>query len=383
MQWIDTTFMRGGTSKGLFFRDQDLPAPGPDRDQVFLLALGSPDPFGRQLDGMGGGLSSLSKVVSVAVSNRPDTDLEYTFGQVAVDAPLVDYSGNCGNLSSAVVPYALESGLLRLADGPQTVSVFNTNTAKQIRVHLQVRQGVAAVAGDLIVPGVAATGAPIELEYLQPGGARTGTLLPTATVRETLIWEGQGYETSLIDAANPTVFVRAKDLGILGDELPDQLDADAALQARLEGIRRAGAVAMGMAHNPESAPQAVPKIALVAEPRISKLLDGTTIDSASCDLTMRVISMGQTHRATPGTTALCAAVAAQIPDSIVHTVLPDDINPQALRIATPSGVVTAGANVNRSAGGQPTAESASLYRTARPLMRGQVALPMEISTTAA
>lgn len=383
MRWIDATFMRGGTSKGLFFREQDLPGPGPDRDRVFLLALGSPDPFGRQLDGMGGGLSSLSKVVTVAVSDRPDTDLEYTFGQVAVDAPLVDYSGNCGNLSSAVVPYALESGLLQLADGPRTVSVFNTNTAKRIRVHLQVRQGIAAATGDLSLPGVAGTGSPIQLEYLRPGGARTGALLPTAAVRETLVWEGQGYESSLIDAANPMVFVRAKDLGIAGDELPDQLDGDSALQARLEGIRRSGAVAMGMAKDPDSAPLAVPKIALVAEPRAGKLLDGTTIDSASCDLTMRVISMGQTHRATPGTTALCAAVAAQLPGSIVHAALREDIDPQALRIATPSGVVTAGANVRWSAGGLPTAESASLYRTARPLMRGQVALPVECDTDAA
>ncbi|WEL93021.1 PrpF domain-containing protein, partial [Tsukamurella tyrosinosolvens] len=171
LRWVDATFMRGGTSKGLFFRESDLPPEGPERDGLFLRALGSPDGFGRQLDGMGGGLSSLSKIVVVRASARPGVDLEYTFGQAAIREPVIDYSGNCGILSAAVVPFALGAGLIALDDGDRTVVVHNTNTDKPIRVRLIVEGGVAATEGGLAIPGVAGTGAPIELEYLEPGGA--------------------------------------------------------------------------------------------------------------------------------------------------------------------------------------------------------------------
>ncbi|GAA2100894.1 PrpF domain-containing protein [Brevibacterium salitolerans] len=375
MQWTNAAFMRGGTSKGLFFAEQDLPPRGPDRDALYLRALGSPDRFGRQIDGMGGGISSLSKVVSVTASDRAGAELDYTVGQVAVDAPVVDYSGNCGNLSAAVVPFALESGLLVLPDGPQTVRIFNTNTEKHIEVQLRVENGTASASGPLVLPGVSGTGSPIELRYLRPAGSRTGALLPTGAAADVLRLEDGEHHASLIDAANPMVFVRAEDLGLRGDELPAELDADSALMGRLDRLRRAGAVAMGMAAEDAAAPRAVPKIALVAGPRTCRLLDGTTVAAEDADLTLRVLSMEQTHLATPGTAALCTAAAAQIPGSTVAEAARPSAAGGALRIATPSGVVTAGADVRTAPDGRLTAESASLYRTARTLMRGQVAVP--------
>lgn len=372
MRWIDAVFLRGGTSKGLFFREGDLPPEGPERDGLFLRALGSPDEFGRQLDGMGGGLSSLSKIVVVRASARSGVDLEYTFGQAAIREPVMDYSGNCGNLSAAVVPFALGAGLLALDDGVRTVVVHNTNTDKPIRVRLTVEGGVAATEGGLAIPGVAGTGAPIELECLDPGGARTGSLLPGGGPRTRLRLEGRDYAASLVDAATPMVFVAAGDLGLAGTETPDDLDADAGLQARLDGLRRAGAVAMGLADRPEEAPLAVPKIAVVAGPRAARTIDGAELPADAADVVVRVISMGQTHRAIPGTATLAVAVAARLAGSVVAEAASNAEGD--VRIATPSGVVTARAAVTLRPDG-PHAESASLLRTARPLMRGQVAVP--------
>ncbi|SDQ48925.1 hypothetical protein SAMN04489765_0615 [Tsukamurella pulmonis] len=372
LRWIDAVFLRGGTSKGLFFRETDLPPPGPERDGLYLRALGSPDPFGRQLDGMGGGLSSLSKVVAVRASDRPGVDLEYTFGQAAIREPVMDYSGNCGNLSAAVVPFALGAGLLALDDGDHAVVVHNTNTDKSLRVRLTVVGGAAATEGALAIPGVPGTGAAVELEYLDPGGARTGSLLPGGGPRTRLRFEGRDYAASLLDAATPMVFVAAGELGVTGTETPEDLDADAGLQARLDGLRRAGAVAMGLADRPEEAPLAVPKIAVVAGPRATRTIDGTELPADASDVVVRTISMGQTHRAIPGTAALAVAVAAAVPGSLVAEAASRAEGD--VRIATPSGVVTARAVVASRPDG-PHAVTASLLRTARPLMRGQVAVP--------
>ncbi|AUN42407.1 PrpF domain-containing protein [Tsukamurella tyrosinosolvens] len=373
LRWVDATFMRGGTSKGLFFRESDLPPEGPERDGLFLRALGSPDEFGRQLDGMGGGLSSLSKIVVVRASARPGVDLEYTFGQAAIREPVIDYSGNCGNLSAAVVPFALGAGLIALDDGDRTVVVHNTNTDKPIRVRLIVEGGVAATEGGLAIPGVAGTGAPIELEYLEPGGARTGALLPAGAARTTLRHDGHDYAASLVDAATPMVLVAAGELGMSATESPDELDADPGFQSLLDGLRRAGAVAMGLADRPEEASLAVPKIAVVAGPRAARTIDEAELPADAADVVVRVISMGQTHRAIPGTAALAVAVAARLAGSVVAEAA-SSAEGDVLRIATPSGVVTARAVVALRPDG-PHADSASLLRTARPLMRGQVAVP--------
>ena len=383
MEWINAIFMRGGTSKGLFFDARDLPEDQSARDRIFTGALGSPDPFGRQLDGMGGGVSSLSKIVVVSASEREGVDVEYTFGQVAVDEAVVDYSGNCGNLSSAVVPFALQVGLLSAeADGPAAVTVHNTNTGATIVVRLTVRGGVAETIGDLVVPGVAGSGSPIELQYVEAGGSRAGAILPTGRPVDRLDLGDRTVEASLVDVSAPVVLVRAADVGLTGTESPDQIDADADLLALLDLIRRAGTVAMGLAATPADSPLAHPKIALVAPPATTTLLDGTAVEAADCDLVTRVLSMEVAHRAIPATSALCAAAAAQIPGTVVQEAVGvgaasagaarDEDTP--LRLATPSGVVTCAADV-RLEDGIPQAASASLFRTARPLMRGQVAVP--------
>ena len=370
--WINATFMRGGTSKGVFFDERDLPAAGPERDRVFTSALGSPDPFGRQLNGMGGGISSLSKVVSVAVSRRDDADLDYTFGQVAVDEPVVDYAGNCGNLSSAVVPFALLAGIYKVdGDGPAHVRVYNTNTDKLIHVRLNVTDGIADTVGEFVLPGVAGTGSPIELHYLNPGGSKTGAVLPTGNPVDVLDLGNRTVEVSLVDAANPVVFVAAADLGLSGTELPATLDAAPDVMALLDCVRRAGAVAMGLCTTPEAAPLAIPKIAMVAAPADGILLDGTQVPASYCDIVVRAVSMGLVHRAIPGTAALCAVTAANVPGTIVERL--SSSSGADLRIATPSGVVTSAADVTVDATG-PSVAGASLFRTARALMRGQVAV---------
>lgn len=372
ISWVDSIFMRGGTSKGLFFDERNLPAPGPARDRVFTSALGSPDQFGRQLDGMGGGISSLSKVVAVSASQRSDADVEYTFGQVSVDEAAVDYSGNCGNLSSAVVPFALLAGILEVEqDGLARVRVFNTNTNKLIEVQLHIANGVAETSGDFVLPGVAGTGSPIELEYLNPGGSKTKGVLPTGNVADFLHVGNRAIKASLVDAATPMVFVSAEDLGLTGAEMPDELDNHLEIMGLLEDIRRAGAVAMKLSATPEHAPRAVPKVALVAPPATTKLLDGSSAEAQDTDVMIRVLSMGAVHKAIPGTSALCAAAAANIPGTVVEGFA--SINGQQIRISTPSGIVLASADVRSDKSG-PSVKTASLFRTSRALMRGQVAV---------
>ncbi|WP_308817363.1 PrpF domain-containing protein [Pseudonocardia alni] len=372
--WVRASYMRGGTSKGLFFREEDLPEPGPERDDLFLAVTGSPDPYGRQLDGMGGGVSSLSKVVSVRASGRTDVDLEYTFGQVAVDRPLVDYSGNCGNLSSAVGPFAVDEGLLGpVPDGEVTLRILNTNTGKILRAAFAVEAGAAEVSGDLRIPGVAGSGAPVRLDYLDPGGARTGALLPAGSARTRLRVDGWEFHVSCVDATNPVVFVDASSLGLTGVECPARIDDDADLLALLERLRRAGAAAMGLAGDDGVVPEANPKIAIVGRARDYHDLSGRLVEGADHDLSVRMLSMGRVHRAVTGTGALCAAVAARVPGSVLDEV--GEPGPAGgLRIGSPSGVLTVEADVVVTPAG-PYARSASLHRTARRLMRGAVAVP--------
>ena len=369
MQWIEAAFVRGGTSKGLFFADHWLPEGCEARDRVFAAALGSPDRFGRQLDGMGGGISSLSKVMVVSRSQREAVDLDYTFGQVAVDTGVADYAGNCGNLSSGVVPFALEAGLFQAKDGQQQFTLFNTNTSKIVRVCLTVFEGRAAVEGELPLPGVHGTGAPIELGYPDPSGSCSAGLLPTGNPVDLLQVDGQEYPVSLIDAALPTVVIEAARLGLDGTESPERIDANKPVMALLEKIRRAGAVAMGLCAAPGEATQVMPKIVLAAAPAPATLLDGSLSPAGDCELLVRVISMGQTHKAVPGTGAMCLAAAAQIPGSIAAT-LAGGLRGEVIRLGTPSGTVSAAAHFNAG-----KLERTSLLRTARILMKGFVQLP--------
>jgi 2-methylaconitate cis-trans-isomerase PrpF len=372
-RWIDAAFVRGGTSKGLFFREDALPPLGPDgdtsaRDALFCSALGSPDSVGRQLDGMGGGISSLSKAMIVSASSREGVDLDYTFGQVAVAEAAVDYSGNCGNLSSGVVPFALAAGLVTAADGRHVFRLFNTNTQKFVDVGLSVIDGQAEVDGELVLPGVSGTGAPIELIYPDPSGSRTSGLLPTGQASESVTVDGAMIEVSLVDATLPVVIVPAAAVGLNGDETPDEIDANAPSLRTIEDLRRNASVRMGLCSTPEEAPQVVPKVAIVTAPKPTRLLDGTVLPADSADVVVRMISMGQTHKAVPGTGAMCLAAAAQVPGTIINGIT--GAGPE-LRLGTPSGVVTAGAVRDAE---QDAVTTASLFRTARVLMRGQVAV---------
>lgn len=363
-QWIPAVFMRGGTSKGLFFHARDLPA---EQEAVFLSAMGSPDPYGRQLDGMGGGISSLSKVVVVAPTEHPEAGIEYTFGQVDVRGSVVDYSSNCGNLSAAVGPFAVNEGLVTVEDGPVTLRIHNTNTNKLVHASFQVHDGLAAVDGSLSIPGVAGAGSPIELKYLEPGGSRTGQLLPTGSADEEIKTSSGRFRVSMVDAANPMVFVAAPDVGLRGTESPDEIEAQEEVMTRLDDIRRTAAVAMGLCETPSAAPLAVPKVAAVAPPATYETLNGDLVPEHATDLLVRVVSMGQLHRALPGTAALCCAVACRIPGSLLNELAPNLT--EDVRLGSPSGPVAAAAEVT-----DQHAHSASLYRTARPLMRGSVAV---------
>jgi 2-methylaconitate cis-trans-isomerase PrpF len=360
---IPAVFMRGGTSRALFFHDRDLPAPGPERDAIFLAALGSPDPYGRQLDGLGGGISSLSKCCVIGPPSHPDADVDYAFAQVDVKTPLVDHAGNCGNCSSAVGPFAIDERLVAAREPGTVVRIHNTNTKKLIVAHVPVTDGEAAVRGDFELAGVPGLGARIALDFLDPGGAGTGRLLPTGRPRDVV----EGVEASLVDATNPLVFVRARDVGLDGSEPAAAIDADRRLTARLEAIRTAAARLMGLAPGP-----AIPKVAVVAPPAAFTALDGVAHPAGSVDLLARVMSMGNCHRAFALTAAMCLAVAARIDGTVVQEAT---ASPHGdVRLGHPSGVLPVAASVGRR-DGQPWAERVTVYRTARRLMDGFVRIP--------
>lgn len=383
--WIDAAFVRGGTSKGLYFRADALPeldtapAPGTDGDTsawdaIFCSALGSPDAFGRQLDGMGGGISSLSKVMVVSASTRAGVDLDYTFGQVSVAEAVVDYSGNCGNLSSGVVPFALLTEIISAADGWHVFRLYNTNTGKLVDVGLTVVDGQAAVAGDFELTGVSGTGAPIELIYPDPAGSRTSGILPTGVASESIDVDGRMFNVSMVDAALPVVIVPSSAISLNGDESPESIDANRPSMLMIEELRRKAAVRMGLCETPEAAPQVVPKVAVVTSQKPTTLLDGTSLATTDSDVVVRMISMGQTHKAVPGTGAMCLAAAAQIPGTIVHGIIArseHSVPGPEVRLGTPSGVVTASAVWDEKA---KTVTATSLFRTARVLMVGKVAV---------
>lgn len=375
---IPAVFMRGGTSKGLFFHARDLPQDRAERDAIFLRALGSPDRYGRQLDGMGGGLSSLSKAVIVGPPTREDADLDYLFAQVSVGTSLVDYGGTCGNLVSAVAQFAVDEGIVTATVETATMRIHAVNTGKIIRARVLVRDGKARTDGDFVIPGVSVGGAPIRLEFLDPDGTRTGRLLPTAQPADMLeIPDIGAIRASLVDAANPCVFVAAGDLGLAGTEIPDQLDADPDFRAAVEAIRAAAGVRMGFGATLDAIStksQSSPKIALIAPAQAMPLLDGSRLEADSFDLCVRMISMGQAHRAVPLTGALCVAVAARIPGTVVHDALAASARHGEVRIGTASGVVPVTADVV-GVNGEYRTNNAVAYRTARRLMEGNVLLP--------
>ena len=385
-QKLPAVFMRGGTSKAVMFHARDLPASRDDWAPIFLSLMGSPDPSMRQLDGMGGGVSSLSKVCIIGPSSHPDADVDYTFAQVRIERAHVDYGINCGNMSSAIGPFAMDEGLVPAPSGKDAVvRIHNTNTKKIIVSRFLMDGGpmgaspvgarMAAVDGDMAIDGVAGTGSPVRLEFLAPGGARTGKLLPSGKAAGVLdVAEIGRIPVSMIDAANPYVFVPADAVGVTATEKPAELEANLSLMKKLEAIRRAASVAMGIARDTEAAGQlSGPGIAMVAAPVAMTTLSGRQLAATDMDIAVRFISNGQPHRASPMTGAMCLAVATRVPGSIPNELARKGGDASQIRIGHPSGRVVVDAKVDATrAGAEPYAEYAAVYRTTRRLFEGRV-----------
>ena len=374
---IPAVFMRGGTSKGVIFHRHDLPRDVAEWDTLFMRIMGTPDPNGRQLDGMGGGISSTSKICIVAPPTRPDADVDYTFVQIAVHYPVVDYAGNCGNMSAAIGPFALDEGLVgKPPSGDTAIRIHNTNTGKIIVSRFSCINGQSPVNGNTVVDGVSGAGAPIRLEFTDPGGAKTGQLLPTGYAKEKLHTGASWIEASLIDAANPCVFVAASTLGCKGDEAPSVIDNNQQLMRALEHTRQCACVSMGIAPTTKDAAAiaSIPKVALISPPTRQQTLSGRWLETQEMDVSVRMISMGQAHRAVPLTGALCLAAACRIPGS-----LPADIQTSLgtnkVRIGHASGVTTVEAVLGKSTGVTPSIEYVAVDRTARRLFEGYVRCP--------
>lgn len=370
---VPALFMRGGTSNALIFLQCDLPEEPQARDQVILSAMGSPDPYGRQLDGMGGGISSLSKVCILAPPSRDDADLDYTFGQVSVGDALIDYGGNCGNMSSAVGPAALDLGLIACPpDGEATVRIHNTNTGKIIESRFPVCAGQLEPGGDLAIDGVAGTAAPIRLSFLDPGGTKTGALLPTGRAVDRIeLPDGRVVHASLVDAANPCVFVDAADLGKTGAEDPGTLEADTEFMAAMEAIRCIGSTRMGMTADLHAAAAmpSIPKVAIVAPPMDCTTLAGKVVPAGKVSVMVRMLSMERPHRAVPITGSVCLALACRTPGTLPHKFCTTTKGP--ITISHPSGTILVDGDVDTS-GEAPRAVSGSVFRTARKLFSGTV-----------
>lgn len=378
---VRAVIMRGGTSKGVFFHEADLPTDPLARDRFILAAYGSPDPYGRQVDGLGGATSTTSKVAVIGDGRAHGVDVTYDFGQVSVDAPLVDRRGNCGNISSAVGPFAVDEGLVEATDPVTVVRFLNLNTGKVILAHVPTRDGRFDPVGDFVLPGVPGTGASIQLDYLDPAGAVTGSLLPTGSVTDQLEVPGLGtLEVSVVDAANPVVFVRWADLGLTGQEQPDEVDADPALLRRIEDVRAHAAVLAGIASSPEQATRevpSVPKLAMVGAPQDYTLSNGAQVAAGDTTLRAAMMSMGRLHRSYPLTGGIATAVAAAVPGSVAAQESGPAPEAGVCLIGHPAGVLPMTADVAQEDEG-PSVELVAGYRTARRLMEGHVLVPDEM-----
>lgn len=371
--FVPAAFYRGGSSKGVFFHARDCPPDRDALDAMLLSVLGSPDPNGRQLDGLGGGSSSLSKAVIIGPPSHPEADIDYTFAQVAVDRPVVDWGANCGNLSSAVGPFAVDEGLVSVADGEALVRIHQVNTKKIIHARFPVSQGRAVTCGDFTIDGVSGSGARIALEFLSPGGTVTPGLLPSGKVIETIELDGRAFEVSVVDATNPVVFVAAGQLGIDISASPDVIEADRDLMALLDRLRRLAAVRIGLGISPDSVGLANPKIAVIGSPGAFTTLDGRRLGPAEHDIAVRMLSMERVHRAVTLTGAMCLAAACGIRGSLAHRLAGTPAAADTIRVGHPSGVVAAGARVAANGDGWDVT-SCTVYRTARRLMQGEVAV---------
>lgn len=389
---IPATYMRGGTSKGVFFRLEDLPVacqvPGVARDQLFMRVIGSPDPYAKHIDGMGGATSSTSKCVILSKSTQPEHDVDYLYGQVSIDKAFVDWSGNCGNLSTAAGAFAIQAGLVDPARIPENgvcvLRIWQANIQKTIIAHVPVVNGQVQELGDFELDGVTFPAAEIILEFLDPAdegeGEGGGSMFPTGNVVDELEVPNVGtLKATMITAGIPTVFVNAEDIGYTGAELQDAINGDAKALAMFEAIRVAGALRMGLIKQPEEAltRQHTPKIAFVAKPKDYVASSGKTVQAAEIDLLVRALSMGKLHHAMMGTAAVAIGTAAAIPGTLVNLAA-GGVERQAVRFGHPSGTLRVGAEA-RLVNNEWTVTKAIMSRSARIIMEGWVRVPAELA----
>ncbi|WGL63349.1 2-methylaconitate cis-trans isomerase PrpF [Pseudomonas sp. CW003PS] len=383
---IPATYMRGGTSKGVFFRLQDLPercqVPGEARDKLFMRVIGSPDPYSAHIDGMGGATSSTSKCVILSKSSQPDHDVDYLYGQVSIDKAFVDWSGNCGNLSTAAGAFAIHAGLVdpaRIPDnGTCVVRIWQANIQKTIIAHVPVTGGQVQETGDFELDGVTFPAAEIVLEFLDPSddGEEGGSMFPTGNLVDDLEVPGIGtFKATMITAGIPTIFVNAEDIGYQGTELREAINGDPAQLARFEQIRIAGALRMGLIKTAEEAAtrQHTPKIAFVSPPKDYRTSSGKDVKAGDVDLLVRALSMGKLHHAMMGTCAVAIGTAAAIPGTLVNLAAGGGER-EAVRFGHPSGTLRVGAQA-RLVDGQWAVTKAVMSRSARILMEGWVRVP--------
>ncbi|UXK09000.1 2-methylaconitate cis-trans isomerase PrpF [Shewanella putrefaciens] len=384
---VAATYMRGGTSKGVFFRLQDLPqaaqVAGPARDALLLRVIGSPDPYGKQIDGMGGATSSTSKTVILSKSSQADHDVDYLFGQVSIDKPFVDWSGNCGNLTAAVGAFAISNGLIDTARIPHngicTVRIWQANIGKTIIAHVPITNGEVQETGDFELDGVTFPAAEVQIEFMNPAADEDGgggSMFPTGNVVDVLEVPGIGsFNATMINAGIPTIFINAEDLGYTGTELQDDINSDNAALAKFETIRAYGAVRMGLiSHIDEAvARQHTPKIAFVAKPKAYVSSSGKTVNADEIDLLVRALSMAKLHHAMMGTAAVAIGTAAAIPGTLVNLAAGGG-EKEAVRFGHPSGTLRVGAQAIQE-NGEWTVVKAIMSRSARVLMEGFVRVP--------
>jgi 2-methylaconitate cis-trans-isomerase PrpF len=377
---VRCVLMRGGTSRGLYVMRNELPRDPDLRDRVILSMYGSPDI--RQIDGIGGADALTSKLAIIGPSTREDADVDYTFGQVSITAPFVDYAGNCGNISSGVGPFAVDEGLVDAVEPVTRVRIHQTNTNSIIIAEVPVSEGKAAILGDYRIDGVPGTGARIMLDFSDTAGAVTGQVLPTGNVRDTLDVEGVGQvEVSIVDAGNPVVFMRASRLGLSGTESPPEIDADAELLVTIERVRGQAAQLIGMVEDWQEAARMspyVPFIALVEPPQTYvSFATGETVEGEGIDVVSRLLFMLKTHKAYPITGTVCTGAAAKMAGTLVNEVARSSQGEHAVRIGHPSGVIEVEAEVEASEVG-PVLRRASVGRTARRIMEGYIFVPERI-----
>jgi probable AcnD-accessory protein PrpF len=386
---IPATYMRGGTSKGVFFLLQDLPdsaqVPGPARDSLLLRVIGSPDPYAKQIDGMGGATSSTSKTVILSKSQKADHDVDYLFGQVAIDKPFVDWSGNCGNLSAAVGPFAISNGLVDAdrvpRNGVAVVRIWQANIGKTIIAHVPITDGAVQETGDFELDGVTFPAAEVQLEFMDPAADEEGaggSMFPTGNLVDELEVPGVGtFKATMINAGIPTIFVNARDIGYTGSELQDAVNSDPKALSMFETIRAYGAVRMGMIGTVGEAAsrQHTPKVAFVAPPAEYLSSSGKRVMTEDTDLLVRAMSMGKLHHAMMGTAAVAIGTAAAIPGTLVNLAAGGGER-SAVRFGHPSGTLRVGAEAEL-VDGEWHVKKAIMSRSARVLMEGWVRVPAE------